>query len=476
MTERSIIDLLDNAITALLARRDFALAEVDQELAELVEVARGLTDLPSDEFRTRLKAQLEGRTSMSTPAKQFETAPFRTLTPYLCFANAAAAIDFYKKAFGATELMRLTEPGGKIGHAELQIGNSIFKLSDEYPEYDALSPSTLGGSPVKMHLYVSNVDEFVEHAIAEGAKLSRPIADQFYGDRTGQLKDPFGYSWTIATHKRDVSVDEMQKYVEAFAQTSLSKAQSKKYRREGFHTVTPYLTVEKAAELVDFVKEAFGATESFRGTGSAGGLHCEVKIGDSMVAIGGGPGIQGRPGAIHLYVSNPDEVYAKAVAAGATSLVEPVDQDYGERLAAVRDIGGNEWYIARRFDETPIPDLHAVNLYFHPRGAPKFIAFLEEAFGATVAERHQSPEGFVYHAKILVGDSIVEVGEAHGPWQPLATAVYLYVEDVDEIYEQALAAGATSALPPTDQSYGDRSAWVNDQFGHIWYLATLIGQ
>ena len=253
------------------------------------------------------------------------------------------------------------------------------------------------------------------------------------------------------------------------------ESESKKFKREGFHTITPYLIVKPADELVDFVKQAFGAVESFRATGSAGGLHCEVKIGESVVMIGGGPTFDTRPAAIHLYVSDVDQVYASAVAAGATSLAAPSDQDYGERIAAVKDIGGNEWYIARPFNPTPIQDLHAVTVYFHPVGAPKFIDFLEKAFGAEVVERHQSNEGFVYHSKVRLGDSIVEMGEAHDQWQPMPSAIYMYVEDVDATYRQALSAGATSALEPTDQPYGDRSAWVNDEFGNVWYLSSWLG-
>ena len=247
------------------------------------------------------------------------------------------------------------------------------------------------------------------------------------------------------------------------------------FKREGFHSVTPYLTATAPVELVDFVKAAFGAVETFRTAGAGGGLHCELTMGDAKVMIVGSPTIEPRPAAIHLYVSDVDEVFARAVAAGATAAVEPSDQEYGERVASVKDIGGNEWYIAKRFDETPIPDLHAATMYFHPIGAPKFIDFLTSAFGAEVVERHQSEQGFVYHAKVRLGDSIVEMGEAHGPWQPMRSAVYMYVEDVDASYQQALSAGATSALAPTDQPYGDRTAWVNDEFGNIWYLATWLG-
>ena len=317
MAERSIIDQLDDAVTALLAQREPVVHESDRELSELVAIARELYGLPSEQFRADLKQQLGGTDKMSTAAKQS--------------------------------------------------------------------------------------------------------------------------------------------------------------KREGPHTVTPYLIAKPAVELVDFVKEAFGAVESFRATGSAGGLHCEVRIGDSVMMIGGGPTFDPRPAAIHFYVSDVDEVYNRALAAGATSLAAPSDQEYGERIAAVRDIGGNEWYIARRFDQTPVPDLHNVTLYFHPVGAPKFIDFLQKAFGAQVIERHQSNEGFVYHAKVRLGDSIVEMGEAHDQWQPMQSAIYMFVEDVDTMYKQALSAGATSALEPTDQPYGERSAWVNDEFGNVWYLSKLQG-
>jgi len=479
MTERSIIDQLDDAITALLAKQEPVVTEAETELTELVAVARELHDLPSEAFRAALRKQLGGKDDMSTPVRQIDKQiestpqPSQTIIPYITYRDAAAAIDFYKRAFGATELMRLAEPSGKIGHAELKIGEALFMIADEYPDYGAISAETLGGSPIKLHVYVANVDQFAERAVAEGATLIRPIKDEFYGDRTGQLKDPFGYTWVVATHQKDVAVADMQKAFDGFFDAGESKP-VKKFKREGFQTVIPYLTVQPAVELVDFVKEAFGAVESFRATGSAGGLHCEVTIGGSKVFIGGGPGFDAKPAAIHFYVSDVDDVYARAVAAGATSVAAPSDQEYGERIAAVRDIGGNEWYIAKRFDETPIPDLHNVTLYFHPVGAPKFIDFLQKAFGAEVVERHQSNEGFVYHAKVRMGDAIVEMGEAHDQWQPMQSAIFMFVEDVDAAYQQALSAGATSALAPTDQPYGERSAWVNDEFGNTWYLSSVI--
>ena len=145
--------------------------------------------------------------------------PVPRATPYLCCKDAARAIEFYKKAFGATEAMRLSEPGGRIGHAEIRIGDAPIMLSDEYPEMDVRSPQSLGGSPVLIHLYVDDVDALASRAVAAGAKLLRPVADQFYGDRSGTLTDPFGHRWMIATRKEDVSAAEMQKRYDALMKT-----------------------------------------------------------------------------------------------------------------------------------------------------------------------------------------------------------------------------------------------------------------
>jgi PhnB protein len=125
--------------------------------------------------------------------------------------GAAQAIEFYKKAFGATELMRMAQPGGKIGHAEIKIGDSPIMLADESPDVGARSPQSIGGSPVSIMLYVEDVDRIFSQAVAAGAKVKRPVADQFYGDRTGGIEDPFGHLWYIATHKEDVSPEEMRK-------------------------------------------------------------------------------------------------------------------------------------------------------------------------------------------------------------------------------------------------------------------------
>ena len=142
---------------------------------------------------------------------------YASVTPYLIVKGAAAAIDYYTKVFGATERMRMPGPDGKIGHAEIQIGGSNVMLADENPERGARSPKTVGGSPISLLLYVENVDRTVEKAVAAGAKVLRPVENQFYGDRTGGIEDPFGHLWYVATHVEDVSPEEMKKRMEAMA-------------------------------------------------------------------------------------------------------------------------------------------------------------------------------------------------------------------------------------------------------------------
>ena len=138
-----------------------------------------------------------------------------TVTPYLIVHDAAGALDFYKKAFGATELMRFPMPGGKIGHAEIRIGDSLVMLADEHPEMGALGPRSLGGSAVGLAVYVEDVDARFQQAVNAGGKVERPVTDQFYGDRSGTLEDPFGHKWTLATHKEDVTLEEMQRRMAA---------------------------------------------------------------------------------------------------------------------------------------------------------------------------------------------------------------------------------------------------------------------
>ena len=136
-----------------------------------------------------------------------------TVAPYLAIKDAARALDFYARAFGATETYRLMVPDGRVGHAEIRLGDSLVMLSDEFPEFGGKAPQSLGGSPVSIHLYVEDVDAFVARAVAAGARAVKPVMDQFYGDRSGQLEDPFGHLWWVATHREDVPQAEMERRV-----------------------------------------------------------------------------------------------------------------------------------------------------------------------------------------------------------------------------------------------------------------------
>jgi len=150
-------------------------------------------------------------------ANQVKPIPqgYRSVTPYLTLHDAARAIDFYKRAFGAQELTRMDGPGGKIGHAEIKIGDSMIMLGDEMPGMGNQSPQTLGGTSSGIMLYVENADTVFNQAVSAGAQVEAPLADMFWGDRYGRLKDPFGHSWSVATHKEDVAPAEMQKRMQA---------------------------------------------------------------------------------------------------------------------------------------------------------------------------------------------------------------------------------------------------------------------
>ncbi|MGA2102638.1 MAG: VOC family protein [Candidatus Sulfotelmatobacter sp.] len=135
---------------------------------------------------------------------------YHTLTPYFTVRNAASAIEFYKQAFGAEERGVMKAPDGKVMHAELKIGDSIVMLADEFPEFGSLAPESGGSTSMGLHIYVTNVDEAFDRAVKAGAKAEMPVTDQFWGDRYGRLKDPFGHRWSIATHTKDFTMDEMK--------------------------------------------------------------------------------------------------------------------------------------------------------------------------------------------------------------------------------------------------------------------------
>jgi PhnB protein len=486
--DKKQIEQLNRSVDAMLARADGHLGKVDAGVDPLVRVAAELRNLPRASFKARLKSELEGKNRMSTVAIPESKTSVRTTAaaPRLAFLSPAKAIEFYKRALGAKENFRF-QVGDDIPHAELSIGDSIINVTGEWPEGGRFSAETLGNSPVWMTLQVSDVDTFAKDAVAEGMKLVREPSNQFYGHRDAILQDPFGYTWTVFTVKEQMSVEEMHRRMQGLSRgpeggagPGAPKKSTVNPVPRGLRTVTPYLVAEDAPTILEFAKLAFGAEETMRAmTGT--GVHGEVRLGDSTLMIGGGiPGGGKFPAtlhshALHVYVKDADAAYKKALAAGATSIDEPRDQEYGERSATVKDAAGNIWYIATHTGESYIPKgLNNVNAYLHPLRAEPLIAFLKRAFGAQEIMKHASPDGVVHHAEIRIGDSVVEMGEAHGKYERMPAMFYLYVPDVDAQYQRALAAGAKSLHVPTDQPYGDRSSAVTDGFGNIWYIATHV--
>jgi PhnB protein len=477
LPNRQAIEKLDQAVTHLLAAPKAKLHTEDPELLPLLRVAAELRQLPREDFKARLKSDLQRKSSMATMTETAASVRI-VASPRMTFKDVAKAIEFYKNAFGAKETFRF-EVGSGIAHAEILIGDSVVMLAEEWPEGGRYSPETTGNSPVAMTIQVPDVDAFAERAIAAGAKLQRPIADQFYGRRDANLLDPFGYPWSVFTVKEEMPVEEMHRRFRAMMPEKKKPVVDPVPK--GYTTLTTYLVAQDADGLIQFMTKAFGAEETFRsGPGSEGGLHCEVRIGDSMLMVGGGgAGMKWRgtpmPSAFHIYVPDCDATYARALEAGAASIAEPADQDYGERTATVKDAAGNFWYIAtykgESYKSEGAPTLQP---YLHPLRAEPVLNFMKRAFGAEELGRYTAPDGVIHHTTVRIGNAHMEMGEAHGPYQPMPTMFYLYVEDCDALYKRAMSAGATSISEPKDQPYGDRSGGVVDPFGNKWYIATHI--
>jgi PhnB protein len=260
-------------------------------------------------------------------------------------------------------------------------------------------------------------------------------------------------------------------------QSARATAVPAKRMPEGFHSITPYLRVNDAAKLIDFLRRAFGAEEILRVPRDDGKImHAQVRVEGSMVELAditdrAGP----NPTAIWLFVPDADAAYRRAIEAGAASIHAPVDQDYGDREGSVKDPFGNHWYIGthRTGVEPSLEELRSVTPYLHPKGSAKLIEFMIEAFDANEVFRAEDEEGgMIHHAWIRIGDSMIAIGEAHGQYKPMPPTLHLYVDDADLVYARAIKAGATSISKPADQPYGERSGGVRDPFDNEWYIAT----
>jgi PhnB protein len=319
VTEGALIDRLDQAVDVILKRGDATAALTDPELAPLVRVAAGLRHYPSPEFRARLRANLERRTSMSAAVVTTAVREgFTTITPSLR-VREAGLLDFLTRVFGAVETSRTLDSAGGV-HREVRIGNSMLMIGEG---------GTAGAVPIRpaeFHVYVEDVDAAFERALAAGATSFGEPADRPYGERAGFVRDAFGNHWFIATHLGG------------------------SYVPEALRTVTPFLHVEAAAEYIGFLKRAFGAVEEGRHEPSAGRVvYARLRIGNAAIELGEAVGpIASMPGGFYLDVGDPDALYEQALAAGAKPLSPSTDRGHGDRVAAVEDSIGNQWFIARR--------------------------------------------------------------------------------------------------------------------------------
>jgi len=264
----------------------------------------------------------------------------------------------------------------------------------------------------------------------------------------------------------------------ASAATGAAEPRTPYYMRPGVTSITPYIVIHRAAQFIEFMKAAFGAEERLRVPKPDGSLmHAEVGIGNGAIETAdANEQIPAAPTEIHHYVDDCDATYQRALAAGATSLHAPVDQSYGDREAGVRDAFGNVWYIATPKSWKPGPEgLRSIQPFLHLREAEKMVPFAEATFGAEVMGMAKSPEGFVLHATIRIGNATFEIAEAHGKSQPMPCHLHVYVPDTDATYAKALRAGASSLREPEDAPYGDRAAGVKDPFGNSWFIATYQG-
>ena len=248
--------------------------------------------------------------------------------------------------------------------------------------------------------------------------------------------------------------------------------------RPGYQSVIPYLILSGGVRgFVEFTKQVFGASERMIVPGDDGNImHGELSIGDSLIEFGDANAqFPARPAALHHYVRAVDEIYSRALAAGATSLYAVTDQSYGDREGAFKDPFGNIWFVATHQGADYRPDgLRDVTPYLHVTGAERLMTFLQQAFDAETTECFRDPDR-IAHARMRIGDSSIEFNDAHGEWKAFPVCIQLYVASADESRERALKAGATGEFPPETKAYGDRMAGVRDFAGNQWFLSEYVG-
>ena len=306
------------------------------------------------------------------------------ITPQLTVPDVDGAIAFYTAAFGAQKMFALPGPDGKTMHGEIKIGDSLVMIDAENEQMK--SPKTLGGSPAELMIYTPDVDASFKTAVDAGATVQMPVEDQFWGDRYGVVVDPAGHRWGMATHKEDLTDEQMMQRAELMmaAMAAMAKKPKAKKPKKGkepkepewkkiagtpatapvpanYHTVTLGITANDAAKAIEFYKAAFGGTETSRMAMPDGKImHAEVKIGDSVIMLSdpspamgnkSPADLGGAPLMIHHYTTDVDGVVAKALAAGATAVMPVADVFWGDRYGAVVGPDGFGWGIATHIED-----------------------------------------------------------------------------------------------------------------------------
>jgi uncharacterized glyoxalase superfamily protein PhnB len=284
----------------------------------------------------------------------------------------------------------------------------------------------------------------------------------------GPAYPEFAELLALAEDLREAPRPEFQQELRKELERTMSIAAA--YKREGFRTITPYISVKNAADVVSFLKQTFGAELTGEIKAPSGGVHREVRMLGSMLMLGERLEL---PTALHVFVDDVDAAYARALAAGAETLMgdqgKPADRHYGERSAFVKDMGGNYWYIGKRIGN-PEPVKQPVVPYLHPRSASQLIRFLKTVFDAQELGVYRDGDR-IAHASLMIGDSTIEMGEGS---EPKEQGLYVYLEDPDGAYNRAIANGATSIYPPKDQFYGERSGGFRDPAGNSWFVSRLL--
>jgi uncharacterized glyoxalase superfamily protein PhnB len=331
MPKRPLIDQLDRAVQAMLMRPDGRLVrpgrDLDPSLAPLLRIARELRDLPREDFKAGLKADLERGSKMENAAKQAVTSEtpkqvdtmqggYRTIAPYIIVPRAAEFIEFLKTAFGGTERFRVpVGASALIMHAEVAVGNSVIELADANEQVPP--------APTAIHLYFDDADVFYARAMRAGARSVHEPADMPWGDRQGTVRDAFGNLWYIAMVKGWTPGPE------------------------GVPSVQPYLHLQGSEKMIPFLENAFGGVVLGDVPLSPAGhvLHATIQIGDNTLELDEAHGeFQPMPCHLHLHVDDADALYARAMRAGAASIDAPSDKPYG-RSGGVKDAFGNSWYL-----------------------------------------------------------------------------------------------------------------------------------